>query len=75
MTAYGEHYAAHWDVNKNPPPAFRADDGIASQRGALQDIQPIDSTEATMAQKEKPASIFTPADLSHEFLIDYEQMT
>jgi hypothetical protein len=50
MTAYGEHYAAHWDVNKNPPPAFRADDGIASQRGALQDIQPIDSTEATLAQ-------------------------
>jgi len=28
-----------------------------------------------MSQKEKPASIFTPADLSHELLIDYEQMT
>ena len=30
---------------------------------------------ATMSQKEKPASIFTPADLSYELLIDYEQMT
>jgi hypothetical protein len=27
-----------------------------------------------MSQKEKPASIFTPADLSCEILIDYEQM-
>ena len=27
-----------------------------------------------MSQKEKPASIFTPADLSYELLIDYEQM-
>jgi len=27
-----------------------------------------------MSQKEKPASIFTPADLSIDRLIDYEQM-
>ena len=41
MTAYGEHYAMYWDVNKNPPPAFQADDGVPHNEALYKTFNPL----------------------------------
>ena len=41
MTAYGEHYAVYWDVNKNPPPAFQAGDGVPHNEAFYKTFNPL----------------------------------
>ena len=74
MTAYVEHYAVHWDVNKNPPPAFQADDGVPHNEALYKTFNPLIQRGKECRETKNPQAFSRLRILEMIGYSDYEQM-